>query len=186
VEFQPFIFIIGVVFNLIFCAVIYLVQQGEEEWGAILSHGFKIPETNQIFLHWQDFYCQKFGCTIGLSITTGMFTNLIMQLHLSFVIVACFILVFLVDIKIFNHICLGKRHKPDWGYPRIGRISIGGRVHLVYHGLNIAMLGLLVFVMIVGNLNGWPMWLTLISLVIYVITNVIDIKKGHFDQLKLL
>lgn len=98
------------------------------------------------------------------------------------------ILIFLAissaGIYFFLSSCLAKDHKPDWGYPKPGKISLGGLSHLPYFGAQIAMAVICVIEVILGSLTGVVLITTLTGGVIWIITFILDVKTGHFDQLK--
>jgi len=184
-ELQMGILLWAIGVNLLSCLVMLGIQWVEEEWCRLELRlsviGGNKKAGYQRFLYWQDFYCQKYGCTIGLSLTTMGFFHLVNHIDIRW---SVFVLIALFDAISFTVICLRKTHKPDWGYPEAGRISTGGKTHSLYHGLQVAMVSFLLWsIIFTGVLRGWPMWLAIIGMIIYSVTLVIDIKKGHFASL---
>ena len=164
----------------------YNMQQEEIRAGMIQRHGTKVAGTNQQFLHWQDFYCQRYGNTIGLTILSVGFCHLVLYGFVSPVQWAVFIGIAAIDAIGFTLMCLGKNHKPDWGFPEIGQASWSGLFHSIYHGFSIAMAALCLWHwLITGNFHGPVLWLTLAGGIFYLITDLADIKAGHFNPIKL-
>ncbi len=177
-------FIIGLVLNTAWCMAMYIIQQREIRAGIIQKHGTKVPGTNQRFLHWQDFYCQRFGNTIGLTILSIGFCHLVFYGFITSNQWIILVTIIAIDAIEFTIMCLGSKHKPDSGYPKIGQVSWCGLTHSIYHGMNMAMAILCVWHLIAGNLLGPVMWLTLVGGIFYLLCNAADIKSGHFDQIK--
>jgi len=94
------------------------------------------------------------------------------------------IVVAVVDGLGFWKMCLSKDHKPDQGFPEIGKISRHGLSHLPYHGAGVAMSLLIIWHLAVGNLRGPVLYVALLGGVIYISSFVADIKSGNFDPLK--
>lgn len=176
--------IIGLVTNTAWCMAMYIIQQSEVRAGMTQGHGTKVFGTNQQFLHWQDFYCQKFGNTIGLAILAVGFSHLVGGEFITPNQWVIFLVITVGDAVGFTLMCLSSKHKPDSGYPEIGQVSWCGLCHSIYHGINMAMATLCTWHWIAGKLQGPVMWLTLTGGIFYLLCNAADIKSGHFGQIK--
>lgn len=165
---------------------------------SMLPHGSTIPGTEQKFLHWQDFYCQSVGDTLGLSLLQIAFAYFVADNNLHQGVWVGFAAVAAFDAVFFTRMCLGKNHKPDYGYPRTGEVSISGALHSVYHGVNMAiavtMAGALVATVLQQEwlspyllpvLPFWGICVGLIGGAIWLVSMRIDFVVGNFDQLKL-
>ena len=167
------------------CISMYDIQQKEAKAGMIQGRRTKVPGTNQQFLHWQDFYCQRYGDTVGLAIIAVGFCHLILYDFISPDQWIIFIGIATIDAIGFTLICLGKNHKPDSGYPEIGEVSWCGLYHSVYYGINVTMVALCIWHWLVeGNLNGPVLCLTLVGGIFYLLTFAADIITGHFNPIK--
>lgn len=185
-EMLTVIFLSVMVWNTICCAAMYAVQQWEVKRGDVQERGTLIPGTNQTFLHWQDFYCQMYGCMIGLPLIATGALHLMYYGHVDSIAQwIAFALIIPVDAILFTMMCLGNKHKPDWGFPEVGNPSVGGLFHSCYHGVIVSFAVICIWHIILGNLRGEVMWLVVVGGVIYVISFLVDIRAGHFKKIKL-
>ena len=84
----------------------------------------------------------------------------------------------------FFLMCIGPNHKPDWGYPKISKVSLGGLSHLPYFGAMTAISIMCFYHIIIGNLRGPLMWVALTGGIIYAASFITDLKVGNFDPIK--
>lgn len=87
----------------------------------------------------------------------------------------------------FTVMCLGKRHKPDYGFPKTGKTSIAGLIHSVYFGAGIgATVVCLWHLFLTGNLpwDSIVTWVALASVPLYPSCVFLDFKSGNFDPLE--
>ncbi len=145
------------------------------------ARGSKIPGTNQPFLYWQDFYCQKWGNTFAMPLMLTAFISAYSQNLTSLLWWVLSINIGFWATVIFTVLCLATKHKPDWGFPVAGEISLGGIIHLFYFWIYAT-----VIVFTFGHLSslGKLDSLALLSgLIIYAINFVKDVKSGNFQPL---
>lgn len=179
------IFLIVVLINSLLCLAQYVVQKIDRKRGRISPRNSIIPGTeNQKFLYWQDFYNQTYGDFLGLVWVMNGFVQLLVIGQISLVDWTIFIIIAIVSALAFLYLNLQDAHKPDWGYPKQGEVSLGGYVHLLYFGIMLAMAVIDVIKMINGSMSGLIFWTTVGGMVIYLITTIFEIKAGHFDPLK--
>jgi hypothetical protein len=84
------------------------------------ARGSFIPGTKQPFLYWQDFYCQKWGNTVGHAADArGIHRRLWPKTRTSHIPGGCFLVRDRLRGRqfIFRVLCLAAKHKPDWGFP---------------------------------------------------------------------
>lgn len=173
-----------IILNGGFCLQMWTTQQMDICRGKVQPHNTLVPETRQRFLHWQDFACQLYGNTIGLTlIQIGFFTLAIGNMTIKHLLIL--IAIAIASGMVFGFKCLAQDHKPDWGYPTTGNISTGGMIHCVYFGLNIAMVAYCAWGWVItGNLRGPVMWITIAGGVIYSMTFSMDYLRGYFDPIR--
>jgi len=165
----------------------FLIQQFELKRDKIAPRHSIISGTKQVFLHWQDFYLQKLENTIFLSAVFVIFWHLWVftgYLSLSNVIIG--IAIMLANATIFLIICAkGKEHKPDWGFPAAGKISVGGWYHVIYQSFGVGAVALCAWhIFITGYLTGWAVWMFFFFLAGFALSLIMDIRAGHFAKLK--
>ncbi|MHB8904050.1 MAG: hypothetical protein ACYC40_03030, partial [Patescibacteria group bacterium] len=121
-----------IIINTALCFMQYLCQRIDIGRNKIASRHSTIPGTNQRFLHWQDFYMQTYGDLLGLVWLMNGFANLLMsgKIYATDWIIFSVVMIFAISATL--KVCLANNHKPDWGYPSIGKISLGGISHLPY------------------------------------------------------
>ncbi len=175
------ILIVIVLFNMLYCLAQYMAQRFDRLNGRIPERGSIIPSTKQSFLYWQDFYAQTFGDFLGLPGIIYGYYSVVINHPIHWLL---FLFIAMMVAASFAASCLSSEHKPDWGFPGNGRISVGGVVHLFYFGTLGAMgVSCIVFI-ISGFLTGWTLGITLIGGGIWLIAGALDIKAGHFEKLK--
>ncbi len=175
-----------VLLNSLLCLLQYLMGQIDSLRGRIAPRHSIIPGTRQKFLYWEDFYTQTYGDLLGLLWIMNTFAHLIISGkidHLEWVI---FVIVCVGSILVFLLSCLSPEHKPDWGYPLPGKISLGGLTHLPYFGALSGMAVISALNIVQGEIKGALFWATLMGALIYLFAFILDIKAGNFEPLKRL
>ncbi len=175
--------------NLAVIAINFLIQQLELAKGKIAERGSIIPGTRQEFLHWQDFHAQRIGDTVFLNGMFIAFWHLLLFAPgaITFFNTVVFVIIFCVDSSLFSKMCTkDKRHKPDWGFPKAGKVSWGGTFHSFYHGFGVAVATFCLWHYFYTDLlSGFPAFLFWVGVAGYVACFVADIRAGHFAKLKL-
>lgn len=144
-----------------------------------------IPGTNQFFLYWQDFYCQFVGDTLGLVLIQLAFAHIVNQgINYPLPFLITFAVVAATDAVFFTQMCLSDKHKPDYGFPVPGKISLSGRLHSVYHGVNVAIIVAMVYFGVVGQAPLWTIIVAAFGLAIWIGGVIADAKSGNFNPLK--
>ncbi len=169
-------------FNLVMCLLQFLTQDEERIRGRIPPRHSIIKGTDQKFLYWEDFSTQTWGDIAGLGLVWVAFghvwkclapTNWILAFGTA-----------LLGSFGFWLSCVRPQHKPDWGYPSAGKISLGGLVHLVYFGASLAVATIGIGVTIYGILQGIPLLLFIVGSTIWIAAAIDDFVKGRFDPRK--
>lgn len=177
-EFSWLIFVLVMVTNIACISVMLLAQAVDKNLPA--RHSI-IKGTNQKFLHIQDFYTMTYGDLIGVPLIVVAFVHLAVQditnLWWGLPIV-------LVSGLGFLKMCLGKNHKPDYGFPDIGKVSFAGILHLFYFGAGIGASAMCVWNLIAGDLRGPVMWVALAGGAFYFACFILEVRSGNFDPLK--
>ncbi len=78
---------------------------------------------------------------------------------------------------------MSQLHRPDSGYPKAGVISVSGILHLGYFFVQCSVSAYLSLLMLVGVLQGLPLYIALLGGAIYVLSFAFDVRKGAFKQL---
>lgn len=176
------IFLTAMAVNLLLCLLQSYLQEKDVKRGLIAPRHSLIPGTNQKFLHWQDFYTQVYGDIMGLPFVMNGFMMIFPALTRWELL--AFALSGLLSMVAFFVPRLAKDHKPSWGEPTAGHISTGGYVHSFYFSLLSAMAIICLWVMINGGMTKPIFVSTLVGMVIWALTCILDIATGHFEPLK--
>lgn len=188
-EFSPLVWTTVVFTNSLYVVFMYWLQAMDK---SLPPRGSYIPGTKQPFLYVQDFHSCTWGDLIGLPLIMNAFVHLVaggyITNHAGWQQIqwAIFVLIVIVDGLGFLLMCLGKGHKPDQGFPEIGKVSWHGLSHLPYHGVGVAMSVFSIYHAVIGNLRGPVLYVALLGAVIYIASFVTDMKVGNFDPLKLV
>lgn len=170
-----------VVVNALYVGFMYLLQVADKNLP--LRHSI-IPGTQQKFLYVQDFYSCTWGDLIAIPLVVNAFVWLTMHGFVRSWQWLIFAIIAVADGSGFLMMCLGDVHKPDQGFPEIGKVSWHGLSHLPYHGVGVAMSVLVIWHTINGNLRGPVMYVALLGGVLYLVTFAADVVSGNFDPLK--
>ncbi len=177
------VFLIVLVINTALCLLQLLAERIDVARGTIPSRHSLIPGTSQKFLYWEDFYMQTYGDLLGLVWVMNGFAQLLVAGKISYFMWFVFALFAILGAYMALKSCLSKEHKPDWGYPEIGKISLGGISHVPYFGIQLAMGVVCLIKAFTGDLNGLPLITTIGGVVIIIAMAIMDWKSGHFDPL---
>lgn len=182
----------AVIANVIFLGAMVLAQRIEL---GPKQRRRKIIGTEQLFLYWQDFRCQKYGNVFGMPFIIAGAIYIVAHSTISTIEWWSYGIIAVCDAIGFTLICLSPDHKPDWGYPKYrplwawlkkGEISVGGAIHSIYHGMIVGMAAMIICnIIVAGPFRGSaPMWITLAGGAFYVLTFLEDISAGRFEKIK--
>ena len=170
-----------VVANLLWIGVMFAAQQLDK---SLPPRNSLIPGTDQKFLYLQDFWTMTWGDMVGVALSNTVFVHLAVDGRLGmwhWIIFAALVCGLMVQ---FANMCMGKKHKPDMGFPDIGKISTLGILHLPYYGIGVAAGVFCMWFILTGELRGPVLYVGLAGGAIYVACFVAEIKSGNFDSLK--
>jgi hypothetical protein len=175
---------IVVLLNSALCLIQFCCQEIDRRRGKIASRHSFIPGTNQKFLYWQDFYMQTYGDFLGLVWVMNGFAHLLVADKINFWMWILFGAIMITAAMLCLMSCLDKKHKPDWGYPSAGKVSLGGASHIPYFSLNCAMAVVCLIGIISGDLSGAVLWTTIAGGAFILLMAVADSAAGHFAPLQ--
>ena len=174
----------GALFVGMWCAAMYLCQQWDRYRELMPVRGSIIQGTDQKFMYWQDYYCQRYG-SWGIVLIWIGFAHFAFFYPFSWSEWIAYIMLAVTDGVCLTVLCLRPVHKPDYGFPEPQKISKAGVIHSIYHGLTVAAIAL----MIVRGLlleewrNIFFVFLGL-GIAFYFFTIRKDCKAGHFSFLE--
>lgn len=140
-----------------------------------------ISGTNQKFLYVQDFWTMTYGDLFGIPLITNAFVHLAVRDAANLL---WLLLVAALSAAIFAKICLGKSHKPDYGFPQTGKISFAGILHLFYFGMGIGAVVACLWSLFEGRLTGLVLWLAVLGAAAYAVCFAAELRSGNLDPLK--
>ncbi len=174
---------LAVAVNLACVLLMLYAQSVDDARGRLPMRRSLIPGTRQEFLYMQDFWTMTWGDVIGLSSIAVTFAHLVVggfvaewQWVVGGVLGVAGAIGFLLG-------CLRDIHKPDWGYHKRHKVSLGGASHLPYFAAGLAMAAICLW-HLVWLWREPVMWVGALGGVVYVVTFVLDIIDGNFDPLK--
>jgi predicted small integral membrane protein len=167
--------------NLFWIGVMFLAQQLDR---SLPSRHSIIPGTNQKFLHAQDFWTMTYGDLIAVPFINTAFVHLAFNQRVGIWHWLAFLAIAIIAPAIFVKMCLGKDHKPDQGFPDIGKISWHGILHLPYLGIGVASGMLCLWFIFTGDLRGPVLYAGIGGGVFYICCFLGEIFSGNFDPLK--
>lgn len=129
----------------------------------------------------QDFYTMTWGDLIGLALIFNAFAHLVVAGRVNLWVAAA---IAVAGGLLFMAMCLSGSHKPDYGYPAVGAISLAGYLHLVYFGVGLSAGLMCAWAIVTGDLRGPVMWVAIAGGALYLGTFVLDITSGNFEPLK--
>jgi predicted small integral membrane protein len=181
-EFSWTILVAVVLVNSLWMVAMFLAQELEP---GMPPRRIIIPGTReQKFLYMQDFWTMTYGDFFGVALVNTAFVHLAVNGHLGAWHWVTFVVLVLVFMVGFAKMCLGKNHKPDMGFPEIGKISWIGILHLPYFGSGVVAGAFCIWFIFSGALRGPVLYTSLLGAVMYAVFWVAEIKSGNFDPLK--
>ncbi|MDA3802523.1 MAG: hypothetical protein PF488_01325 [Patescibacteria group bacterium] len=179
------VFLIALIINSLLCLTQYLFEQRDRVKGIIEPRHSIIPGSdNQKILYWEDFYTQAYGDFLGLVWIMNCFFHLWATGQLGLVDILILIIFGFGSVYMFIINKIDPKSKPDWGKTLSGKLTIGGMIHFPYFALLSGMSAVCIFNILLGNVTGLLLILTLLGGIIYGITFSLDITSGNFDSLK--
>lgn len=178
------VFLLVLIINTTLCLLQFLAEKIDKANRKISDRHSVIPGTNQKFLYWEDFYMQTYGDLLGLVWVMNSFVQLLVNGKVNNLMWLIFAGFAILGVYLTLKTCLAKNHKPDWGYPAVGKISLGGISHLPYFGIQLGMAAVCFIKIFSGELFGLPLLTTLGGGIIIVIMAFLDWQAGHFDSLQ--
>ncbi len=182
-EFSWAIFGLVVLGNFAWVGVMFLAQELDK---SLPPRRSLIPGTRQPFLYMWDWYTILYGDTIAVPLIVNAYMHLVAYGHISAVqsTISALLAMILTVVGIVS--CLGPNHKPDQGFPEVGRISAHGLIHMPYFGAGWSMGAVaLCHWLFLGHLSGPVLWLGLFGGVLYLFLLAMEFKSGNFDPLKI-
>ncbi len=175
--------ILGLVFlaNLAWIAVMFVAQELDN---SLPVRNSLIPGTNQKFLYMQDFWTMTWGDLVGVALIDTAFVHLAVHGCLGVWHWCVFAAAVVVLGLWFANMCMGQGHKPDMGFPDIGKISWLGILHLPYFGSGVAAGAFCLWFIFTGDLRGPVLYVGLGGGALYALCFVAEIRSGNFDPLK--
>jgi len=170
-----------VLVNSFWMVVMFVAQQLDKSLPA--RHSI-IPGTNQKFLHFQDFWTMTYGDAVGVSIINVAFIHLAVAGFLGVWHWVIFLAMIFALAAGFAKMCMSQGHKPDMGFPDIGKISLIGILHLPYFGFGIVAGAFCVWFIFTGDLRGPVLYTGLLGAAIYAVFWGLEVRSGNFDPLK--
>ncbi len=143
-----------------------------------------IPGTRQKFLYMQDFNTMTWGDFIGVALINCAFVHVVMNYAFGFWVGFAFVGIAFALGLWFAHMCISENHKPDMGFPDIGKISMLGLLHLPYFGIGVTAGAFCVWFIFAGYLRGSVLYVGLAGGLVYALAFLSDIMFGNFDPLK--
>jgi len=178
-----FVFVCVIVFvtNTAWLAAMYVSQQLNKDLPPRRS---TIPGTKQPFLYMQDWPTMRYGDTTSVPCMTIIFVYLVMVGRISTWQWAVFAAIVIAAGIGFLRSCLSKTHKPDWGFPEVGKISLGGWIHLPYFAIGWAI-GIFTFGHVVcGHVPSPIVWMWVFGALTYIMYLIREFTSGNFQQLR--
>jgi len=170
-----------VVANLLWMVAMFAAQQFDKK---LPRRHLIIPWTNQKFLYMQDFWTMTWGDLIGVPLIWVAFIHLAVYRHLGIWHWLCYLALAVIVSAIFLKMCLSSKHKPDMGFPRLGRISRTGIIHLPYFGFGVTSAIFCLWFIITGELWESVLLVGLGGALLYAHCFVADIVSGNLAPLK--
>ncbi len=157
----------------------WFLMLGIQLWEARNS---RIPPRTRKFLYLQDFNTNGWGDLTGLVLIDVAVAVELASKGASLSYVLGFLVLGAVVATLFYKACTAATHKPDAGYLEGGRITLVGRVHLVYFGLQVATAGLGMYFLATDRQP--ILLLGFAGALLYVWAVVRDITTGNFAKIR--
>lgn len=169
------------VVNMLWLGLIFAAQQLDKK---LPRRHLLIPWTSQKFLYMQDFWTMTWGDLIGVPLIWVAFIHLVVYRCLGIWHWLCFLALAVVVTAVFLKMCLSSKHKPDMGFPRLGKVSRIGIIHLPYFGFGVTSAIFCLWFIITGELRGPVLLVGFGGAAFYALCFLGDIKSGNLDPLK--
>lgn len=177
------VLVVVFVANLCALGLMYAAQYRLAYTGKLPWRWSLIPGTCQRFIYIQDFWTMTFGDMLGVPLVFAAFLHTALS-SLNLWQWELFAGLSLILALGFCKMCFSKSHKPDMGFPEIGKISWVGIIHLPYFGSGVAAALFDLWFIWTGELQGVPLYVGLAGAAIYAVAFILEIKCGNFDKIK--
>lgn len=180
-EFSWTILAVVVLLNLAWIGVMFAAQQTDK---SLPPRHSIIPGTNQKFLYMQDFWTMTWGDLVGVAMINTAFAHLAMNGYFGmwhWITFAALVFAFSAQLA---KVGMNQGHKPDMGFPEIGKISWIGILHLPYYGIGVAAGIFCAWFIFTGDLHGLVLYVGLHGAVFYALCFIAEVQSGNFDPLK--
>ncbi|MEK7562379.1 MAG: hypothetical protein AAB509_01720 [Patescibacteria group bacterium] len=169
--------------NFAWIGVMFLAQQLDKSLPP--RHSVIKGSAGQKFLYMQDWYTMKYGDVIAVPLIANVYVHLVAcDRILPLIEPIALALLALVMMVVGIESCLGENHKPDQGFPEIGKISLQGRIHMPYFGIGWSMGIFSLIHACFGHFTGPVLWLGIFGGVFYLGCLVAEFKSGNFNPFK--
>jgi len=174
--------IIALFINIGLWLGMYFIQRWESRTGRISArrmHNKK--DLKNTFLYLYDFFTNGFvGDWLALSmVDMAVAVSIYQNGFQSWMFLP--VLVVAGSLVHFYKMCTKSNHKTDWGFPRVGKISWGGRSHMVYAGIQGWLICIGIIFVAIGQMNLFPLFIA--GLAIWVICWLADFLTGRFSSI---
>lgn len=177
-QFSWLVFVLVVVANAFCIAGMRLAQASDK---GLPQRNSLIPGTRQKFLYIQDFWTMTYGDWFGIPLIVNAYAHLMVR---DIYNLWWGLPIMVVGLVLFARMCLGKTHKPDYGFPDIGKISLAGILHLIYFGVGIAAALMSAWGIWQGTLRGPVKWAAMAGGAFYGLCITLEFGSGNFNPLK--
>lgn len=167
--------------HLLFWLGITIIEAAESRAGVIPPPGQwngALP-----FLYFCDWHTATWGDLIGITLIDWSAGYELSSMTPSLWLVTLAMLVGFAGTTAFHMRCLSPRHRPDFGYPKIGRISMTGRAHTLYLFAQSSLSALMLLLLGTGELRGTTLAVGLAGGAVYVASFLCDCYTGRFSLL---
>ena len=175
----------GALFNLFLWTSMFLVQMWESKAG-------KIQKKSKDFFYMESFHSHGWGDVFGITLMDAGATVVIVHgwnLEMAGSSIVCFLFGLGAAVA-YVALCFREGHKPDAGYPEVGKISLQGVVHLMYIAFQVFLGSLGVYIFAFSALKsgafqevlGYAI-LSVVGFLIWAVAVGFDVKQGHFAPL---
>lgn len=142
----------------------------------------RIPPRTKTFLYLQDFNTNGWGDLTGLVLIDVAVAVEMASKGASLFYVLESLILGVIAAAFFYKACTAPTHKPDAGYLEGGRITLVGRVHLVYFALQTATAGLGMYFLAT---DFQPVLLLgLVGALLYMWAAIRDVATGNFAKIR--
>ncbi|NQT50213.1 UbiA family prenyltransferase [Candidatus Kuenenbacteria bacterium] len=175
--------LVSLLLNGVACLLQYFVQQWELKRGRIPARGSAIHGTNQKFNHWQDGHCQTWGDMVGLGLVVSGFAHLAWYGRIELGEWAIFLSLLVFGAWSWYRVGTHQKYKPNWSFPEPGKVSLGGKVHLAYFGVSVAVSSICLLHALSGNIEKTSIYLIVAGYLVFLSAVLVDVILGHKNPL---